>query len=86
MRRDEIVRLKKKLTSKSRSGDKHAVNYSISAIDRGGQKMIVGEGFKSASRAEAAMDLIAREFGLATLAEVTDTDASTDGYNLLTAD
>ncbi len=85
MRRTDFVRFEKKITLKSQSGGKHVLYYSVSAIDRNGQKMVIGEGFKSASRADAAMELIARKFGLAAQGELTDA-ASAAGYNLLTAD
>ena len=88
MRRSDFVRFKKKVTSKSQSGGKHVLNYSVLAIDRSGQKMIVGEGFKSASQADVAMDLIAREFGLTPLDGKLNKVAETspDNYNLLAAD
>jgi len=85
MHRSDFVRFKKQVSSNSRSGGKHVLHYSVSAIDRSGQKMIVGEGFRSASQADAAMDLIAREFGLTPQGDVTDA-GSAAGYNLLTAD
>ncbi len=85
MRRSDFVRFEKKITLKSQSGGRHVLHHSVSAIDRSGQKMIIGEGFKSASRADAAMELIARKFGLVAQGEVTDA-ASAAGYNLLAAD
>ena len=50
--------------------------------------MIVGEGLKSASQADVAMDLIAREFGLTPLDGKLNRAAETspDDYNLLAAD
>jgi hypothetical protein len=88
MRRADFVRFKKKVSSKSQSAGKHVLNYSVFAIDRSGQKMIVAEGLKSASQADAAMDLIAREFGLTSLDDAADKDTETspDVYNLLAAD
>jgi len=85
MRRTDFVRFEKKITLKPHSAGKHALRYSVSAIDRSGQKMIIGEGFKSASQADAAMALIARKFGLTPQGEVTNA-ASAASYNLLTAD
>ncbi len=86
MRRADFVRFKKNVSSSSQSGGKHVLHYSISAIDSSGQKMIVGEGFKSTSQADAAAALIAREFGLAERDVVPEKGSKTADYNLLTAD
>ena len=59
-----FARFEKKSTMQTQSGGKHIIYYSIYAIDRQGNKMIVGEGFKGDSEANAAIRLIAREFGL----------------------
>ncbi len=64
MRRADFVRFSKKASSKTQSGKTHVIHYSISAVDRHGQKLVVGEGFKGASQADAAADFIARQFGL----------------------
>jgi hypothetical protein len=60
----DIVELKKKSNFKTQSGGKHTIFYNIHAIDREGNKFVVGEGFKGESEANAAKDLIRREFGL----------------------
>jgi hypothetical protein len=86
MRRADFVRFKKNVSSSSQSGGKHVMHYSISAIDSSGQKMIVGEGFRSASQADAAAALIAREFGLRVRDVVLESGSKTVDYNLLTAD
>ena len=86
MRRTDFVRLRKKAALKSQSGGKHVIHYSLSAIDRHGRKMIVGEGFKGASQADAAADFIAREFGLMPRETTAETDSNIDDYNLLAAD
>ena len=64
LRRDEIVRLDKSSSMRSQSGGKHTIYYSVNAVDRSGKKHTLGVGFKGESQAEAAMQLIAREFGL----------------------
>ena len=64
MRRADFVGFSKKASSTTQSGSKHVIHYSISAVDRHGQKLIVGEGFKGVSQADAAADFIARAFGL----------------------
>lgn len=86
MRRADFVRFKKNVSSSSQSGGKHVLHYSISAIDSSGQKMIVGEGFRSASQADAAAALMAREFGLRVRDVVLESGSKTVDYNLLTAD
>jgi hypothetical protein len=48
----------------SRSGDRHVIHFSIYAIDHAGKRMIVGEGFRGAGQADAAIRLLGREFGL----------------------
>jgi hypothetical protein len=64
MRRENFVRFEKKKTSTTQSGNKHVVRYSVSAVDRTGQKLIVGEGFEGAGQAEAAAEFIGQKFGL----------------------
>ena len=54
----------KKSSMQSKSGNKHAMYYTVHALDDAGNKITVGEGFKGAGEAEAAMRLFAREFGL----------------------
>ena len=64
LRRDEIVSLAKSSTMQSQSGGKHTMFYNVSAVDRAGKKHVLGIGFRGDSQARAAMQLIAREFGL----------------------
>ncbi|MHC4708438.1 MAG: hypothetical protein ACYS8I_15300, partial [Planctomycetota bacterium] len=64
IRFNELVRFSKDSSFKSQSGNKHVVHYSIFAEDRKGEKIIVGEGFKGASEANAAIRFLTREFGL----------------------
>jgi hypothetical protein len=84
MRSSEFVRFNKKKSSYSQSGTRHVVHYSLHAVDKRGRKMVVGEGFKGVSQADAAADLIAREFGLALPANTAEPEL--DEINLLTAD
>ena len=86
MRRADFVRFSKKAASKTQSGKNHVIHYSISAVDRNGQKLVVGEGFKGVSQADAAADLIARLFGLTQNNEAPETDVTIDDSNLLAAD
>jgi hypothetical protein len=84
MRSSDFVRFDKKKSSYSQSGTRHVVHYSLHAVDKRGQKMVVGEGFKGISQADAAAELIAREFGLSIQAVATE--PGSDEINLLTTD
>ncbi len=86
MRRADFVRFSKKTSSKTQSGNHHVIHYKIIAVDNSGQKLVVGEGFKGASQADAAAEYIGRLFGLAPQNEEPETDSAVDDYNLLTAD
>lgn len=77
---DAFDRFKKDSSFKTQSGSKHVIYYSIEAIDRHGNKIVVGEGFKGANEAEAAIELIGSEFGLTEAAN--DSEGPDDGvYN-----
>ncbi|MGB5165976.1 MAG: DUF3592 domain-containing protein [Woeseiaceae bacterium] len=65
MRRDSFVKLHKKSSMQSQSGGKHTVYYSVYAVDRQDNKIVLGEGFKGANEADAAIRLIGQELGLA---------------------
>jgi len=86
MRRADFVRFSKKASSTTQSGKNHVITYSISAVDRHGQKLVVGEGFTGASQADAAADFIALQFGLTPESDAPEADSGIDEYNLLTAD
>ncbi len=62
--RDAFVRFGKTSSLKTQTGNKHVIYYSVHAIDREGNKLIVGEGFKGESEANAAIRLMTSEFGL----------------------
>ena len=62
--RSDISTLMKKSTMQSNSGSKHTIYYSIYALDRPGNKYKIGDGFKGESQANAAIELIGREFGI----------------------
>jgi hypothetical protein len=64
MRRADFVRFDKEKTSSTQTGSKHAVNFAVLAVDQYGHKMTVGEGFKGAGQAKAAVELIGEKFGL----------------------
>ena len=54
----EFVMFKKDSRFQSQGAGKHVMHYSIYAVDRHGDKIVVGEGFKGDSQAEAAIRLI----------------------------
>ena len=64
MHQNNFERFEKSSTMKTQSGGKHAIYYSISAIDRQGNEIVVGEGFKGENEAKTAIRVIARELGL----------------------
>ena len=64
MHRDAFARFGKTSSLKTQTGNKHVIYYSVNAIDRDGKKLVVGEGFKGESEANAAIRLMSSEFGL----------------------
>jgi len=83
----DFVRFRKKITSQTQSGNKHTVRYSISAVNRQNERMVIAEGFSGESEAEAAMEFISNEFGLVVREESkTQSKPALDQYNVLTAD
>jgi hypothetical protein len=86
MRRHDFVRFDKTSSMSSQSGSKHVMYYSLHAVDASGGKLVVGEGFKGAGQADAAAEMIAREFGLAMAGKRRDADSAPGDFNVLTAD
>ncbi|MGB5492357.1 MAG: hypothetical protein WBM76_16145, partial [Woeseiaceae bacterium] len=64
MHQNSLVHLKKKSTMRSQSGGKHTVFYSILGLDRQGNEILLGEGFRGENEARAAMQVISTELGL----------------------
>ena len=64
LRRDDITKLEKKTTMQSQSGSKHVIYYNVCAVDGSGKQHDIALGFRGESQANAAMRLLAREFGL----------------------
>jgi hypothetical protein len=54
----EFSRFEKNSRYQTQGGGKHVMHYSIYAVDRHGDKVVVGEGFKGESQANAAIRLI----------------------------
>lgn len=71
---------------RTQSGNKHVIYYSIQALDRHGNKLVLGEGFKGENEANAAMRLIGAEFGLTAAANDAQLlDEGRFGPDVLTA-
>ena len=84
----DVVKLEKKNYLKTQSGSRHIIYYNLEATTRDGNKLILGEGFEGESQANAAIDLISREFGIRT-ASMGPRDDDKDelfGADVLTAD
>lgn len=64
MHQNSFERFETKSTMQTQSGGKHVMYYSVYAIDRQGNEMILGEGFKGEGEAKTAKRIIARELGL----------------------
>ncbi len=64
MHRDAFESFRKDSSFKTQSGNKHVIYYSVEAVDRHGNTLVVGEGFKGENEADAAIRLIGEEFGL----------------------
>lgn len=64
MNRNSFERFERRSTMKSQSGGKHIIYYSVYAVDRQGNEIVLGEGFRGEGETNAAQRLIARELGL----------------------
>ena len=64
MRRDQFDRFEKHSSMQSQSGTKHTLHYKVRAVDRDGNRIVVGEGFKGDNEADAAIRFFERELGL----------------------
>lgn len=85
MRIDQIQKLSKSSAYKTQTGKKHVVYYSIYAQDNGGNKMVIGEGFKGKSEAEAAIRFLTTEFGITPRKDQTSVTDKMD-FDALAAD
>jgi hypothetical protein len=86
MRRSDFVRFQKKTSAKTHSGKRHVIYYTISAVDRNGEKMVIGEGFRGVGQTDAAADLIAGLFGLRAQEGAAEIGSSGEEYDYLAAD
>ena len=65
----------------TQGGGRHVMHYSIYAVDRHGDRIVVGEGFKGDSQAEAAIRLISNVLGLSPKRERTMTPGSIENWD-----
>ncbi len=84
----DIVKLKKKNYLKTQSGGRHVIFYNIVASDRDGNTLILGEGFEGESQANAAIELVSKEFGIRLPVKHPQPEADDGllGADVLTAD
>ena len=64
IRRIDFAGFRRKRSGRTQSGTRHVVYYTVYADDRNGKSIVIGEGFKGDSQAQAAMHWLARELGL----------------------
>ena len=88
MHRSQFAKLRKKSSMNAQKGGKHVIYYGIHMIDQSGNKMVVGDGFRGESEADAAIRLIARElrFQVKTWKVESRSDDSHYDEDVLTAD
>ena len=86
MPRSSFRRFDKHSFMTSRAGGKHTIYYKIHMVDHGGNTMVVGMGFKGESQANAAIRMIAREFGLQFDQQPPAANDGEYGADVLTAD
>lgn len=59
-----VSSLSKDSSFQSNSGGKHVMHYTVYAHDSAGKRVTLGEGFRGAGDADAAIRVLSREFGL----------------------
>ena len=82
----EFHHFEKNSRFQQQGGGKHVMFYSIYAVDRSGRSVVVGEGFKGHSQADAAIRIIGQELGLAGIADrnaAKETNSNWDPAGLL---
>ncbi|MGI9200056.1 MAG: DUF3592 domain-containing protein [Woeseiaceae bacterium] len=79
MHSNSFERFEKDSSLKTQSGNKHVIYYTVAAVDRQGNKLTLGEGFKGDNEANAAIELFSQEFGL--LQAANDAQAEADALS-----
>ena len=64
MRRNDFYRFEQNTGNQSQNSGKHVMHYKVNAIDRSAGEILLGEGFRGKSGADAAIRFLSRELGL----------------------
>lgn len=64
IRRSDFSRFEKDSSMQTQTGGKHVMYYKVRAVDRHTNELLVGEGFRGESGADAAIRFLSRELGL----------------------
>ena len=86
MNASEFVRFSRDSSMQTQSGSKHVMYYKLFAERAQGPRIIMGEGFKGASQADAAAEFLCRELGLTPQSAERPEQAPVEFENLLTTD
>lgn len=78
MQREVFKHFRKNSSFQTQSGKKQVMYYSVEAVDRQDNKLVVGVGFKGENEADAAIRLISEEFGL--MQAANDPESSDDEF------
>lgn len=86
LRIDAFERFVKSSSKQSRAGSKTTMYYTVHAVGAAGERLVVGEGYKGASQAEAGIRMIADTFGLKVRKTTEHPQAEDGDYDFLAAD
>ncbi len=75
LRRSQFVRFEKSSNMQTSSGTQHVRYYTISGVDRQGEPVALGEGYKGELEAKAGIRFLSRELGLHEPRSTTDARA-----------
>ncbi len=64
LRSGDFERFEKHTLMRSQVGGRHTIHYTIHGIDREGNKIVLGEGFRNQAGVEAGMRMLEQELGL----------------------
>jgi hypothetical protein len=78
LRRSDFVGFEKSSSMQTQSNGKHVMHYSVYALDRNRRRVVVGEGFKGAGQADAAIRVLGRDFGLVAAGKSRDVDSASE--------
>lgn len=64
LQKSDFERFEKRSSMQTQSGGRHVMFYKVVAIDRNANEVLLGEGFRGESGADAAIRFLSRELGL----------------------